>query len=242
MTKEEIIVTIICALLGSSVLNGLITHILYKNKLEKDLKNKGHDMIAQEIGKSLQFVRDMELQLTIQELYNVENILQQRGSQVNMFGGEAIYLAIFNNWDAYNEFRNIINECRNKYEKNLPVKIALNIVFIDRYTNQLSLFLKEHGDEELLPFWGTIFIFDLQKWQRKIDKLLVKEINKYTYKLESHETKKWTRMRKKELVKQFQSTILYYLLNGECRRQDKKKMELIRNTLDNIFATQDTNE
>lgn len=242
MTKEEIIVTVICALLGSSVLNGLITHILYKGKLEKDLKNKGHDMIAQEIGKSLQFVRDMELQLTIQELYNVQSILKQRGSQVNLFDGEAIYPAIFNDWDSYNSFREIIQECRNKYEKNLPVKIALNLVFIERYINQLSLFLKENGDEELLPFWGTIFIVDLKKWQRKMDKLLVKEINKYTYKLESHETKKWTKMREKVLIEQFQRTILYYLLNGKCRKRDRKKMELVRNTLDNIFATQDTVE
>lgn len=242
MTKEEIIVTVICALLGSSVLNGLITHILYKNKLEKDLKNKGHDMIAQEIGKSLQFVRDMELLLTVQELYNVQSELAQRGSQVNMLGGEAIYPAIFNDWDAYNSFRNIVHECRNKYEKNLSVKIALNLVFIDRYINQLSLFLKENGGEELLPFWGTIFIVDLQKWQRKMDKMLVKEINKYTYKLESHETKKWTKMRKRELIEQFQSTILYFLLNGECRKRDKKKMEILKNTLDNIAFTQNCDE
>lgn len=46
----------------------------------------------------------------------------------------------------------------------------------------------------------------------------------------------------KVLIEQFQRTILYYLLNGKCRKRDRKKMELVRNTLDNIFATQDTVE
>lgn len=242
MTKEEIIVTVICALLGSSVLNGIITHMLYNNKLKKESKSKGYDMIARDIDESLQFVRDMELQLTIRELYDVESILQQRGSQVNMFGGETIYPAIFNDWNTYNQFYNKIDECRRKYEKNLSVKIALNLVFIDRYISQLVLFLKENGDEELLPFWGTIFIFDLQKWQKRMDKMLVKELNKYIYRLESHETKKWDIMRKRELIGQYESTILYYLLYGKCRKRDKKKMELVKNTLDNIFVAQDSDK
>lgn len=239
MTKEEIIVAIIVAVLSSGVLNGILTHILYKNKLKKELKIKGHEMIANEIDKSLQFVRDMELRLTVREIYNIENELIERGSQVNMFGGEAIYLEIFNDWHSYNQFMDVVDECRRQYERNLNVKIALNIVFIDRYIQQLSLFMSEHGGEELLPFWGTIFIFDLQKWQQKMDRMLVKELNKYTYKLESHETKKWVRLRKKELIKQFESTILYYLLNGKCRKRDKKRMEFIKKFLGSLCWTEE---
>lgn len=224
MKKWEFIITIVSAILGSSVLNGLFTHILYNSKLKKELRNTGNNMIAKIIEESLQYVRNMELQIKTQEILCIEEKLNQRGAQVNLFEGECIYPAIFNDWDSYNKFVDTIHECRSKYEKNLSCKIALNLVFIDRYINQLSLFMSEHGNEELLPYWGALFIFDLHKWQSRMDKMLVKEINKYTYKLESHETKKWKRKRKKELDGQYKSTILYYLLTGKCRRRDKKVM------------------
>ena len=40
MSKEEIIISIISTILGSSVLNGIITHLLYKNKLKKERRSK----------------------------------------------------------------------------------------------------------------------------------------------------------------------------------------------------------
>lgn len=125
----------------------------------------------------------------------------------------------------------MIQECRSKYEKNLSVKTALNLVFIDRYIQQLSLFMSEHGGEDLMQFWGTIFIVDLQKWQKRIDKILIKEINQYTYKLESHGTKKWKIMRRKELICQYENTILYYLVNNKCKRRNRKKMEYLKEIL-----------
>lgn len=235
MSKEEIIATVICTVLGSSALNGLLTHILYNNKLKKELKNKGNDMIVQEIISSLQYVRDMELKLTTQEVYDIENELDKKGCQINLFEGECIYPAIFNDWESYNQFMDMVHECRSKHEKNLSVKVALNLVFIDRYIKQLSLFMSDNSSEDWLPFWGTIFIIDLQEWQKKMDRMLVKEINKYTYKLESHETRKWIRIRKKELIKQFEGTILYYLLNGKCNRKDRKRMEFISNFIQEII-------
>lgn len=236
MTKEEIIVTIVGAVLSSGIFNMIFSHILYNNKLKKELKIKGSDMIAKEICESLQSVRNMELKLTVQEIFDMEGELEQRGSQVNMFDGECIYPEIFNDWDSYNDFHEMVQECRNKHEKNLSCKMALNVVFIDRYIYQLGLFMAENGGEEMLPMWGTIFIFDLQKWQKKIDKMLVKEINRYSYKLESHKTWKWNFWRKKELEKQWESTILYYLLYKKCRRRDKKKMEIFEMMLNEIFS------
>ena len=38
METEEMIVTIIGAVLGSGILNCIITHILYSNRLKKELK------------------------------------------------------------------------------------------------------------------------------------------------------------------------------------------------------------
>lgn len=232
MEKGELLLSILSTILGSSVLNGIITHILYNTKLKKELKNKGNDMIAQDIANSLKFFRNLELELTTQEIYNIEDELNERGSHVNFFEGECIYPAIFNDWASYNSFMEKIHTCREQHEKNFSCKIALNLVFIDRYTQQLSLFMKENGNEATLPFWGTIFIFDLQRWQKKIDKLLVNEINKYSYKLESHCSNKWKRLRRKELIKQYESTILHFLLTDICPLRYKKKMTALKTLLE----------
>lgn len=240
MSKEEIIISIISTILGSSVLNGIITHLLYKNKLKKELKNKGNDKIANEISESLRFFRDLELQLTVQEIYDFENELTEKGSDVDLFNGECIYPAIFNDWDSYNNFRDQIHICRERHEKNFSCKLALNLVFIDRYLMQLGLFMSENGNEPSLPFWGTLFIADLQKWQRRIDKLLVKEINKYSYKLESHASKKWKILRKFELTYQYKNTILSFLLTGTCPIFKRRKMKLLSELL--LAMAEEANE
>ncbi len=236
MDKQNIITSILLTIIGSSTLNGIITHILYNNKLKKELKSKGNDMVAQNIQSSLQSFRDLELMLTVQEIYDIETELETRGSNVNLFGGECIYPAIFNDWDSFNQFIEQIHTCRCEHEKNLSCKLALNLVFIDRYINQLSLFMSENDNELSLPFWGTIFIIDLQKWQKKIDKLLVKEINKYNYKLESHNTRKWNLFRKTEIVSQYNNTILHFLLTNSCPKHLKKRMTFLSTALNELLS------
>lgn len=70
------------------------------------------------------------------------------------------------------------------------------------------------------------------KMAKKIDKLLVKEINKYSYKLESHASNKWKRLRKKELIKQYESTILHFLLTDKCPLRYKKMMTHLKTILE----------
>ncbi len=229
--KVTEIITIISSILGSGILSVFGTHILYSNKLKKEINHKGKEIIAKKIQEALCEIRDMELLIKSQEIYDVENILETRGDDVNMIEGEIIYPEIMNDWETFDGFHDNILEKRKDYEKYLSCKVALNLVFIDRYIHQLRLFLKDHGDEAFLPLWGTIFIFDLQRWQQRMDRILIKEINKHTYKLESHETKKWKHLRKKELIKQYENTILYYLKENKCSRRNKRKMEIIKNTL-----------
>ena len=236
MTKEEIIVTVICAVLGSGALNGLLLHILYKSKLKKEMKAKGDDILAKKIGESLQFVRDMELEIKTQEIFEIDEYLEQSVEDINLFNLNGIYPAIFNDSTSYNEFIGKIDECRRNHEKNLSCKIALNLVFIDRYTRQLGIFMSKNGDEKMLPFWGAMFIYDLQEWQRRMDKLLVKEINKYNYKLESHETRKWRRLRKKEVEKQYEKILLYYLITGKCRLRDRWRMEFAASAINKALS------
>ena len=234
MGKDEVIRLLIGAVFSSSVLNGIISHILYSARLKKELKHKGNDLHAKEIEKSLQNFRNLELGIKTQEIFNIDEELADQGSGIDLYSPTCIYPAILNDWDSFNSFKEMVRECRKNDEKNLSCKLALNLVFIDRYIHQLGLFMAESDVD--LPMWGTIFVFDLQAWQKRVDKMLVKEINKYTYELESHETKKWTRLRKKEIDRQFKSTILNYLLNGTYNIRDRERLEtakaLIQDYLD----------
>ena len=70
--------------------------------------------------------------------------------------------------------------------------------------------------------------------KKKIDKLLVKEINKYSYKLESHASNKWNRLRKKELIKQYERTILHFLLTDKCPLRYRKMMTNLKTILESV--------
>ena len=228
MSKTEIFMAIFIAVISSSALNGIVTHLLYNNKLKKELKYKGNDLIAKEIENSLQSFREIELKLKVHEIYNAENRIKNK--EVDFFNGECFYPEILNNWESLYNFMNSIRDCRLHHEKNLSCKIALNLVFIDRYLSQLCLFLKGF-EEDVLPLWGTIVITDLSEWQAKIDKLIVKEINKYTYKLESHETKKWKKIRKKEIEKQYSKTILNSIITGKINPKHRNRTSIIKKLL-----------
>lgn len=225
------IMTIISSIFGSGILSVVVSHILYNNKLNKEIHYKGKEKIAEIILKALTEFRDLELMIGVQELYDVENEFKNKGYHVNVFEGEIIYPAIMNDWESLTDFFNKIQEIRSNYEKYLSCRVALNLAFIDRYIQKLMLFVKEHGDEEMMHVWGLIFIVDLQKWQKRIDKILVKEINAHSYELESHETKKWAFLRKKEFIGQYEDTILYFLIENRCTRKNKKKLQDLKDCL-----------
>lgn len=232
MSREEIM-TIIVALIGSGIINATISHILYSRKLKKELKNNGNNMVAKEIEKSLLAIRDLELKTKEIEYYKIVNGNDKISSDVNVFEHEPIYPSIYNSIDSVKKFYECIQTCREDYEKNVPIKIALNLVFIDRYITQSILFIKSNMKILSMPEWGGILIFDIQKWQKRFDRMLIKEINKHNYKLRSHATRKWNRTRKKEVEKQYDETILKFLITGETSKKNIKKLKKIQEFISN---------
>ena len=235
MDTNDFYITIVTAILGSNVINGLISHILYNKKLKKELKSKGNNMIASKIQESLHAFRSLELKLSNIEIYDIEKRLKD--NDVKFFGGEAIYPEIFNDWNSYNSFMKAINECRKLHEQYLSCRVALHLVFIERYLMQLNKFMSNFQDESLLPTFGTIFIFDLQLWQKKIDRILVKELNKYNLKLESHQTRKWQLLRKKIIEKQWNDTILHAILYDDYHKHKKEIIDEIKTMWMNVIIT-----
>lgn len=225
------IITIILAIIGSGLLNVVISNLFYNSKLRKENSHKAAYKHAQEIEESIQAFRELELKLNEIEIYDIENQLKQNPN-INLFGGNAIYPAILNDAYSLNEYRNKISECRKKHEKNLNCMLALNLVFIDRYINQLGLFISNNGAD--YHTWGAVFIFDLQAWQKKIDRVIINQLNSYDYRLESHESKKWVRLRKKEVEEQYRSTILCYLSTGECNKKDEKRLAKMKEHIQSL--------
>lgn len=220
MNRKELI-TIVAAILSSGIINIFITNILYGRQLKKELKQKGNDKISQDIEKSLQYYRELELKLKTQEILNIEDRLKEKNSNINMFEGEVIYPEVLNDFKTMNEFIEDIQICRKEHEKNFSCRLALYLVYIDRYFQELRLFSATIEESEL-PLFGVILIVDLQDWQKKVDKLLVKEINKHNYKLESHETIKWRLLRKRILKRKYENSFLYYFRTGKHNKKSRK--------------------
>lgn len=226
---NEMLGPIITAILGSGLINCILTHILHSNKLRKEVKVKNNSMIAEKVAESLESFRDMELMLTTIEIYDVETEFEKKGAKVDMVNMNcAFYPAVFTDIQSIMQFVEKIRECRSKHEKYLSCRLALNLVFIERYMMKAMLFAKNYKGEKVLPTIGAFLVFDLQQWQKRIDKMLIKEINKATFKLESHETKKWSLLRKWELERQMKNTLLYYLVEGKCNRRKRKQMEFAK--------------
>lgn len=213
MTKEQIIISIISAVLGSSVLNGIITHILYNKKLRKEQKVRVQNMVWDKIIEALEQVRTIELKIRVQENYNFQNNLET-GTYVDMFEGFGIYPAVMNDSASFIEFYGLVNDARGKWAKYLDPKVAAYLYYMERYCIELMQYLHKSKLSEDFPRAGTVFIFDLQKWQRNYEKLLVKRINKPKHKVYIEDGRAWKRAKKKVIKKFWNTSFLNALINN----------------------------
>lgn len=238
MQNQDILKTIVTSIFGSGILNIFITHFLYSKKLKKELKKQlsydKNNSIYKKIEKSLCYFRDIELELSEIEIFDVEKQLGELKSNLDFFNQKSVYPAIFNTFESYNNFLEKIRDFRKKYEQNAPCLVSLFAVYIERYLFTLSIFITEHGGEELLPFWGMIFKVDIYNWQRQIDKLLTWKINKGEYRLASKYSLKYKIERKFVIEIKFKRTLLYYLLTGKTLIINKRKLLPLKKIFDEI--------
>ena len=212
MTKEQIIISIISAVLSSSVLNGIITHILYNKKLRKEQKVRVQNMVWDKIIEALEQVRTIELEIRVQEKYNFQNDLQI-GIHVDMFDGFKIYPAVMNDSSSFVKFYESINDARVKWAKYLDPKVAAYLYYMERYCLELVQYLQKCKLLKEFPRAGTVFVFDLQKWQRDYEKLLVKRINKPKHRVYTEDGRAWGRAKKKVIRKFWNRSVLNALIH-----------------------------
>ena len=228
INNDKVIFSIISLIFGSGLINGLVSYWLYNGKLKKELISSGNNDIAIDIQKSLKFVRDTELSLKEHDIFDMQSILKAKGTSIKLIeGNETNYISILNSMDSLRAFQYLIEVCRKEHEKNLPLKIGMNLWYIERYLIKLIIFLDCHGGEQFIKFWGTVFIIDFSNWQFKMDKMLVDVINKHNYKLESRDIKKWNKLKRKEIYKQYKNSILYCLCEKNLDNKQKETRDLI---------------
>lgn len=218
MDKGNIINLLVAAVISSSVINGIVTHALYSRKLKKEQRMKSGSMIGEKITSALLEVRELELELNVIEEYEERHI-----ESYDAFKENTIYPAIMNNAQTLISFSDKIDEIRRNYERFLDNEVALYLLFMDRYISQLMMYCAQFHNELLFPALGTLFIGDLCKWQKKFDKVLVRKINKASYKMEVQRGAKWKLLRKLIFERQWEKTLLYALIYDVCK--NKKKIE-----------------
>ena len=209
ITRTQLIFSVISLMLGSSVINGIVTHILYSRKLKKDQIARTQGMLWNKIIEALECVRNIELEAKTIEIYKIEQLLESNG-YIDIFGGEATYPAIMENHETFYQFFDKINDSRKEWGKYLDPCVVSYLYYMQMYSTQLMDYLKKNNVTNY-PLAGAAFIFDISEWQEAFEKLLVKRINKQKHKLYVEDGIRWKISKKIIKRKLWKKSILYGL-------------------------------
>lgn len=204
--------TIITAILGSGILSTLISHLLYTQKLKKEQLMKSENGIGRKMITALESAQELMEELNFIEIFEAED--KFKDPNFRAVDGDVLYPTIMGDSESLWKFHTAIRQFREKYERYIDCKTALYIVLLDRYVMQLLLFASQF-EEKYWPRLGTILIVDFKRISHKCEKRLIRRINKQKYKMEYHNGIKWKILRKSALVKMWEKTILFHLLENK---------------------------
>lgn len=223
----EIATNIIIAIISGSI-GVILTHIFYKSKLKKEQKMRFQNVIGDRMAKSLMAVRDIELKANVIEVYNIENTIEEQGGKFDI-AENAIYPSIMNDKKSLLDFHTEIVSARFHYGKEITGNIAVYLWYAEKYFGHLLGYLGSFANIDLHTM-GTIFIKDIQDWQRAFDKEIVSEINRAPTKLEIHEGPIWDLKKEKILEQLWNKTVLKKVINNET----SESMELVWSIIDEV--------
>lgn len=211
MTKTEIIVSLVVAVLSSAVLNGIITHLLYKNKLKKE-REIGHEkMIGDKIYESLTQARELELMCKVQEIYDPEKAFSEE--EFSAWNDQTIYLGITKDQESFSKFVDRISELRTEYDQYMSYKESAYLKYIENYCLDFFHFAGVYNVS--IKEAGAVFIYDFQRWQQRFERILIKRMNNPKYKLYDKSRIGWRvaqHMVKRELK---DKSLLYKVKNND---------------------------
>lgn len=173
---------------------------------------KSENGIGRKMITALESAQELMEELNFIEIFEAED--KFKDPNFRAVDGDVFYPTIMGDNESLLKFHTAIRQFREKYERYIDCKTALYIVLLDRYVMQLLLFSSQF-EEKYWPRLGTIFIGDFKRISHKCEKRLIRRINKQKYKMEYHNGIKWKILRKSALVKMWEKTILFHLLENK---------------------------
>ncbi|MFS0950878.1 hypothetical protein ACFC3A_04430 [Enterococcus thailandicus] len=186
--------------LSSGAGAALVGFALSSWNLRKQNKAGGEMVISKQITEALLEIQSFERQLRILELASSEKI-------ENIFNGEAKYIpAIFLTKENLFKFQNELSSVLRKQEQFLDIETVAYLNAMEKYLGKLMVSFPGITESDLQEL-GYLLFDDIKRWQSELDQHLIKQINKFSYKLTSLYGKKWDRARNNAIEK--------YLINSK---------------------------
>ncbi|MGN1165087.1 MAG: hypothetical protein ACI4S2_01500 [Lachnospiraceae bacterium] len=126
---------------------------------------------------------------------------------------QLIYMSIVEDRNNLIDFWNELAEIRRSEDIWLSRKVSAYLLYAEKYIMDFLEFLKyiEYIENDLYPF-GLLIAPDIQRWQRKLDAILVQELNDVPFEMESHSGDEWE-YEKEILEESYKQTVLYSLIH-----------------------------
>ncbi|WP_017470606.1 hypothetical protein [Amphibacillus jilinensis] len=210
----------------SSGIGATITHFFYKKKLKNEQRMKFQNIIGDKIIKALLEVREIEIEASVIERYDIVNGVERSEEEVDMFGGNEAYPSIFNSKESVLSFLASIQEARSKHEKNLDCETSVYLWYMERYIGQLILFLRYFNEDDY-PLLGMLLIKDIKIWRVKFHRVITKKINNYSVTLQFKSGLRWDIYKKIIMLRLWNNSILNKINNDSNDEEIVKIMDYI---------------
>lgn len=171
----------------------LITHLMELKKQKNEQKQKFKGTLGEKIAISLSSVRHVVVKTKTMEVYSENGTMPTDATkEISTRHDFAWYPAFMTNAEALLDFASRVSSLRSEHEPYLDLKSAAYLYALEDYLMSLMLYIKKNGLVDYLHLIGCFVIIDIQKWEKRVDVHLVRQINKPHYKLFSRHGIKWS--------------------------------------------------
>ncbi|WP_203632383.1 hypothetical protein [Lacticaseibacillus suibinensis] len=190
---------LLIGVLSGSVLSGLGSWLFYNQRLARERKSGGKKMIADEMLKALEIVRDYE-----RKIRTIENVWPDMDATKDPFDALA-YPAFMFDQSAFYSYLNELGHVLDIAEPYLDRKTVAYLYAFQRYLLSLAQAerIGEGTPEVIVRQAGVTHKTEIDRWQKHIDAHVVKCINRHPWKLQSLSGLRWGLLRSR-IIKKYQ--------------------------------------
>lgn len=206
-TEFGLFYAVACAVIG-----GLITHFFDRRKLKQEQKIGHENMLEDKITDALKKARDLELRCDEFGIYKQQEVILQEGFNYAS-GNYPVYMSITKSEEEFNNFQSAVLELRKKDERYLGLNETACLLYMEKYCDDFKRIVEKYS--LWYPFAGAMFMPDFQRWQKRLEKILVKKINKPLHKIYCKSGIKWMLSKKRVELSLYRCSLLYQFLSGK---------------------------